>query len=72
MSWRQWLQGWRGAAVFSALILGVTFIDSIIERPEYLFPPYFKHDFTPKEDYRSLPVLSYEDEKKYEVKDLQD
>ena len=43
MSWRQWLQGWRGAAVFSALILGVTFIDSIIERPEYLFPPYFKH-----------------------------
>lgn len=44
---------------------------------EYLFddvklPDYFKHTFSPKEDYRNLPVLSYEEEKKYKVTDLQD
>ncbi len=44
---------------------------------EYLFndvklPDYFKHTFSPKEDYRQLPVLSLEDERKYIVKDLQD
>lgn len=43
MSWRQWLQGWRGAALFSAVILGVSFIDSVVNQTEYLFPPYFKH-----------------------------
>ena len=43
MSWKQGLSGWRGAVLFSAVILGVSFIDSIVERPEYLFPPYFKH-----------------------------
>ena len=43
MAWKQWLQGWRGAVLFSALVLGVSFIDSVVERPEYLFPPYFKH-----------------------------
>ena len=43
MSWRQWLQGWRGALLFSLVILGVSFIDSIIVRPDYFFPPYFKH-----------------------------
>ena len=43
MAWKQWLQGWRGAVLFSALVLGVSFIDSVVDRPEYLFPPYFKH-----------------------------
>ena len=43
MSWRQWLQGWRGALLFSVVILGISFIDSIIIRPDYFFPPYFKH-----------------------------
>lgn len=43
MSWKQWLQGWRGAAFFSVVILGVSFIDSVVDRPEYLFQPYFKH-----------------------------
>ena len=43
MSWKQWLSGWRGAVLFSAVVLGVSFIDSVVERPEYLFPPYFKH-----------------------------
>ena len=43
MSWKLWLSGWRGAVLFSAVVLGVSFIDSVVERPEYLFPPYFKH-----------------------------
>ena len=43
MSWKQGLSGWRGAVLFSAVVLGVSFIDSVVERPEYLFPPYFKH-----------------------------
>ena len=43
MAWKQWLQGWRGAALFSVMVLSVSFIDSIVDRPEYLFPPYFKH-----------------------------
>ena len=43
MSWKLWLSGWRGAILFSAVVLGVSFIDSVVERPEYLFPPYFKH-----------------------------
>ena len=43
MAWRQWLQGWRGAFLLSAFVLGVSFIDSVLIRPEYLFPPYFKH-----------------------------
>ena len=43
MAWKQWLQGWRGAILFSVMVLGVSFIDSIVDRPEYLFPPYFKH-----------------------------
>ena len=43
MAWRQWLQGWRGAFLLSAFVLGVSFIDSVLNRPEYLFPPYFKH-----------------------------
>ena len=43
MSWKQWLSGWRGAVLFSVVILGVSFIETIVERPEYLFPPYFKH-----------------------------
>ena len=43
MAWKQWFGGWRGAALFSLAILGVSFIDSVVERPEYLFPPYFKH-----------------------------
>ena len=51
-------------------ILAQNLIDYLNNKEE--LPPYFKHDFTPKEDYRSLPVLSYEEEKKYEVKDLQD
>ena len=43
MSWKQWLSGWRGAVLFSAVVLGVSFIDSVVDRPEYLFPAYFKH-----------------------------
>ena len=43
MAWRQWLQGWRGAFLLSAFVLGVSFIDSVLIRPDYLFPPYFKH-----------------------------
>ena len=43
MAWKSWLQGWRGAVLFSAAVLGVSFIDSVIDRPDYLFPPYFKH-----------------------------
>jgi branched-chain amino acid transport system permease protein len=43
MAWRQWLQGWRGAFLLAAFVLGVSFIDSVLNRPEYLFPPYFKH-----------------------------
>lgn len=33
---------------------------------------YFNHNFSYKEDYKEIPVLSLEDEKKYEVKELQD
>ena len=33
---------------------------------------YFKHDFCPKEDYKEIPVLSLEEEKKYEINDFQD
>ena len=43
MAWKQWLQGWRGAILFSGMVLVVSFIDSVVDRPEYLFPPYFKH-----------------------------
>lgn len=43
MSVKQWLQGWRGAVLFSAVILAVSFADSVFERPDYMFPPYFKH-----------------------------
>lgn len=43
MSWRLWLQGWRGALLLTAFVLGVSFIDSFIVREEYFFPPYFKH-----------------------------
>jgi branched-chain amino acid transport system permease protein len=43
VSVKQWLQGWRGAVLFSAVILAVSFADSVFERPDYMFPPYFKH-----------------------------
>ena len=43
MSWRLWLQGWRGAFLLTAVVLGVSFIDSVIIRDDYFFPPYFKH-----------------------------
>ena len=32
---------------------------------------YFKHDFCPKEDYKEIPVLSLDEEKKYEINDFQ-
>lgn len=43
MSLKHWLQGWRGAVLFSTFILAVSFADSVFDRPDYLFPPYFKH-----------------------------
>ena len=33
---------------------------------------YFRHHFCPKDDYKDIPILSYEDELKYEVNELQD
>ena len=33
--------------------------------------PYFHNHFCPKEDYKEIPILSYEDELKYEINDFQ-
>ena len=35
-------------------------------------PEYFNHNFSYKENYREIPVLNLEDEKKFVVKELQD
>ena len=35
-------------------------------------PEYFNHNFSYKENYKEIPVLNLEDEKKYIVKELQD
>jgi branched-chain amino acid transport system permease protein len=43
MRWRQLITGWRGALLFSAAVLSVSFVDSYINSSDYIFPPYFKH-----------------------------
>lgn len=51
-------------------ILAKALIDFLVkDKP---LPDYFNHDFTPKKDYQSIPVLTYEEEKKYEINKLQD
>lgn len=40
---RQLFTGWRGALLFSAAVLSVSFVDSYINSSDYIFPPYFKH-----------------------------
>lgn len=51
-------------------ILAKNMVNYLNDKEELL--PYFRHHFCPKDDYRDIPVLSYEDELKYEVKDFQD
>lgn len=43
MAWKLWLQGWRVAFLLTLSVLFVSFADSWVDRPEYLFPPYLKH-----------------------------
>lgn len=50
-------------------ILAKSMVEYLEEGKELL--PYFHNHFCPKEDYKEIPILSYEDELKYEVNDFQ-